>query len=70
MYTVPLFKLGMTTGNRSVRERNRSYYVDQPQAILLTEQKHTPLQKCLPIHLSPTETLKNVSVKEGKGTTA
>lgn len=58
----------MTTGNRTdIGECNRSYYVDQPQAI---EQKHTPLQKCLPIHLSPTETLKNVSVKEGKGTTA
>lgn len=61
----------MTTGNRSdIVKCNKSYYADQPQAIPLREQKHTPLQKCSPFIFLETETLKNVYVKEGKGTTA
>ncbi|KOB76583.1 putative T-box protein H15 [Operophtera brumata] len=58
----------MKTGNRiDIHDCNGSYYVDQPQAISLTKQKHTPLQNVYPFIFLEWETLKNVSVKQGKG---
>lgn len=59
----------MITGNHShIVECNKSHYIDQPQVISLTVNKNTYLYKNVyPFIFLQRETLKNVSVKKGKG---